>query len=334
MKAQLAFFWSSPLCRAAFVPSAIASSRAVVDTTMVPKTTSTVLRSETDDATSNDAAAQLWQVFPAHHWERLQERHGKDRVKLVHIVRHAEGTHNVNMEYKSEIHVDARLTDKGHAQCQALAARIRTDESLQTLRQASETCVVTSPLTRCVQTALHSFPHLIPHVPVLAHEAWRETVNYNCDRRRHLEKIQKEFPHVDFGGCVDGHDAIWHEYRQRLGDDWDTHMESAELYRVAKRGWEGFRALEGRPESQVVVCTHSAFLRCILNWGQQGGVPKLMPQQLDDREDKTSTKLFGYADDLVPLENGEEVSFEEYMRRDFRNCELRSFCLLTQSTSR
>ena len=60
----------------------------------------------------------------------------------------------------------------------------------------------------------------------------------------------------------------------------------------------------------------------------------MMEQRLDDRpiEDKTR-------DDTIPLfdyccMNGDEgtvISFEDYMREDYDNAELRSFCVLVQS---
>lgn len=299
---------------------------------MAPRETTTdCTEALTSASTKDDPFGMLepWQVFPAHQWKSLQEIHGPN-VKLIHVVRHAEGAHNVNQEYKSPINIDARLTDNGFQQCRDLAERVRAE--LHEVLTPHNTCIVTSPLTRCVQTALHSFPHLISHVPVLAQEAWRETVNYNCDRRRTRQEIAQEFPLVQLGDCIDHDDVLWNTYRERLGDDWDTHMESAELYRVAQRGIEALRALQQRPESHLVVCTHSAFLRCILNWGQQGGVPKLMPQRLDDRQEKRDSKLFHYAEDVV-LHSNDQIPFEEFMRRDFENCELRSFCMLVQESS-
>ena len=140
---------------------------------------------------------------------------------------------------------------------------------------------------------------------MVAHEAWRETVNFQCDRRRSLDELCQEFPNVDFQEYYydnqfldddndnnnNNEDAIWDAYRQRLGDDWTGAMESAELYRVVERGVQGLCDLERRSESQLVVCTHSALLRCLLNWGQDGGVPQQMPQHLDHRSDKTNTKV-------------------------------------------
>jgi len=86
------------------------------------------------------------------------------RAKVVHFVRHAQGTHNVNCEYRDLLHLDARLTEKGRDQCRALADRILStaassseggesrDAALRSLLHGAD-LVVASPLTRCLQTA-------------------------------------------------------------------------------------------------------------------------------------------------------------------------------------
>jgi hypothetical protein len=62
--------------------------------------------------------------------------------------------------------------------------------------------IVTSPQTRCIQTALLSFPTLAAgttpnrKVPILAHESVRETVNYVCDQRRTVRELATEYPQV------------------------------------------------------------------------------------------------------------------------------------------
>jgi len=62
-----------------------------------------------------------------------------------------------------------------------------------------------------------------------------------------------------------------------------------------------------------------------------------MDQTLDDREDPTrQDKLFDYCyykDDGCSDKQKSELdraSFEEYMRKDYKNAEIRSFCLLVQ----
>lgn len=72
--------------------------------------------------------------------------------------------------------LDAVLTPFGLEQCGALAKL--------TAGLAGVELLVTSPLRRCVQTALHGFqPHIDRGVPLIALESVRETVNFTCDRR-------------------------------------------------------------------------------------------------------------------------------------------------------
>ena len=257
-------------------------------------------------------------------------------------------------------------------------------------------CVVVSPLTRCIQTALLSFDFLVSKaavpskndfddssnninnettttaVPFVGLESLRETVNYNADRRRRISEISNEFLQVDFSFCQNDEDEIWMSYRRReqqqselessssysspidkdkdKSSETDTiitprnHLESAELHTVAKRGRQSLEFIESLSQSKLIICTHSAYLRCILNWGQTGGVPKMFDQWLDDQEEHymRQEKLFDYcyhdshdcddSNDSDGSDNAKlgQVSFEEYMRKDYDNAELRSFCLLIQ----
>ena len=239
-------------------------------------------------------------------------------TKRIHWIRHAEGYHNVNRQYRDIANLDARLTSKGIGQCQRLSQEIQRDGWLVRTKP-NDLLVVTSPLTRCVQTALAVLEQplsCLPHATkIVAHESLRETVNYNCDRRRKISEIAKEFPRVDFSLVKRDEDEIWKSYEERLGDDeaYPRHRESSELYKVADRGRECFRWLELRPESSIVVCTHSAFLRCILNFGY--GVPDCPEQVLDERTSKINEPVVAYDGD---------ATFEAAMRADFVNCELRS----------
>ena len=245
------------------------------------------------------------------------------QVKIVHFVRHAEGTHNVNNQYRDMRNFDARLTLNGIDQCVALreSATLESEHNNNTMEtppHASCDLIVTSTMTRCAQTTQFSFPHL-SHVPWVAHESIRETVNYACDRRRPISELRVEFPMIDFSHVMEDEDAIWNEYDERLGSDWDHHRESAELYQVANRGRTFLNWLSQRMEQNVIVCTHSAFLRCILSWGRAGGVYSMMDQTLDDRRYRgRELPLFNYCGD---------EDFEEHMRSDFKNCELRSLVI-------
>mmetsp|Transcript_16618 Transcript_16618/g.38389 ORF Transcript_16618/g.38389 Transcript_16618/m.38389 type:complete len:145 (-) Transcript_16618:45-479(-) len=115
-----------------------------------------------------------------------------------------------------------------------------------------------------------------------------------------------------------------------------SYTESAQLYAVADRGRQALEFLQSLPQPKIVVSTHAAYLRCILNWGQTGGVPRMFEQTLDDREDPTmQDRLFDYCyeiddDSFEQTSKDNRASFEEYMRKDYDNAELRSFCLLVR----
>ena len=226
--------------------------------------------------------------------------------KIVHMVRHAEGTHNVNEDYRSEQQLDARLTEKGVQQCEELAKQRWNSRDTTNV-------VITSTMTRCLQTALLSFPSMKTFV---AHESLRETVNFVCDKRRSVTEIAKDFPMVDFTAVVDDEDPIWRAYEDRLGDVWEHPRESADLVNVAARGRTFFQFLrDSCPANEVVVCTHSAFLRCILNWGY--GVPMKPPQTLGGEEEVHP--VVRYCGDK---------EWEEQMRASYENCELRSMVVV------
>jgi broad specificity phosphatase PhoE len=73
-------------------------------------------------------------------------------------------------------HFDAALTPYGIEQCEALALKSSLLSKVDLL--------VTSPLTRCIQTASIGFPtQQQAGVPFIALESVRETVNFSCDRR-------------------------------------------------------------------------------------------------------------------------------------------------------
>jgi broad specificity phosphatase PhoE len=258
-------------------------------------------------------------------------------TKVVHFVRHAQGTHNVDREYNDIKNMDARLTDYGKDQCRSLAESIRQAAALKSSTSTSsptaETAansnlsnlhesaqlVVTSPLTRCIETSLISFPMLAEkNVPFVAHSGVRETVNYNCDRRRNIQHIAKDFgkDEVDFTHIPTDHDDVWEVYEKRLGTEWDSIRESGELHVAAERGRQFMEWLQTRPERNVVVCSHCAFLRCFWNFGVNGEeVPFQPPQINDDREDPTNVPVVRYCGD---------DTFVESTRLSFENCELRS----------
>jgi hypothetical protein len=93
--------------------SALPSVRRMCDTSQRGGEMVQVQHNQTDSA----AILAPIQVFPSQQFNDLQSRYGDENVKLIHMVLHAEGTHNVHKEYKDAINLDARLTTKGIEQC-------------------------------------------------------------------------------------------------------------------------------------------------------------------------------------------------------------------------
>ena len=283
--------------------------------------------------------------------ENENENEKRLRKKVVmHFVRHAEGTHNVAKAYNDPAHKDARLTARGKEQCRRLAEeqplllKAAAEEAatagrghiIKTKRRRRRRIIATSPMTRCIQTANLCFDKDAHEITeTIAFEELRETVNYQCDIRRKTSELKKEFDGTtDFGRLEkDEEDPLWRYWIERCGSEEEhtTHRESAALHKCADRArkffeWVENRALvEGHEEEEIIVSSHSAFLRCVFNYGHtqekfeyhMGG----SEQVFDDREDKTNNvKIVQY----LP-EDGD--AFEEYMRRDYENCELRSAVL-------
>lgn len=179
----------------------------------------------------------------------------KSTKKTVHFIRHAEGLHNVAGEknyfaYQSQEFYDCALSAHGEQQCAAQRERFQ-----RLLRTAQ--LVVISPLQRTLQTACLALPFLEGVVPWVAIESIRETTGLHpCDKRRsRSEKMtQPEFKHIDFSFIESDFDALYDLYSIR---EPEAH--------VARRAQNFFDWLETRKESEVVVVTHSAFLRTLFH---------------------------------------------------------------------
>lgn len=170
--------------------------------------------------------------------------------KTLHLVRHAQAQHNAaciaaggdRSIYLSEALVDARLTDLGRTQADALrdalvAAAVEVD------------VVLVSPLSRCCETARIAFSAGSRFV---ATETCRErSGQHPCDRRRTRTELEKDFPEVDFSALATDEDASW------------TAERESEAALVARA--EAFCAeLAARPEDRIAVVAHNDFLQALL----------------------------------------------------------------------
>ncbi|KAK6508012.1 hypothetical protein TWF481_006432 [Arthrobotrys musiformis] len=107
--------------------------------------------------------------------------------RLLHLVRHAQGHHNVNWQHYLR---DPALTDLGHSQCQRLASTFPHHSSI--------THVVCSPLKRTIQTTLESFHPTIARLvsqdkdfKIRANPYFQENGEWECDIGSTIPEIQE-----------------------------------------------------------------------------------------------------------------------------------------------
>lgn len=177
-----------------------------------------------------------------------------DNDKIVHFVRHAEGYHNLaaqndpaNGYLRADLE-DAKLTKKGKDQCNVLHNNSR--DMLN-----SVDIVFVSPMNRTLETALYSFPQLQNKVPWMALESLREQTGFHpCDKRKPISVHKQQYQHVIFDYVEDENDPLYDNYIFREPDE-----------EVVKRCKEFLDWLVRRPEKEIVVVTHSAYLRHLFN---------------------------------------------------------------------
>ncbi|PWA71528.1 Histidine phosphatase superfamily, clade-1 [Artemisia annua] len=234
------------------------------------------------------------------------------RCKTIHLVRHAQGVHNVEGEkdhsaYMSEELFDAHLTPLGWQQVDNLRKHVNASGISKSVE-----LVVVSPLLRTMQMAVGAFvgegstawsdaPPLMaektgesnrPAIssqncpPFIAVELCREHLDVHpCDRRRTVTEYKPMFPAIDFSLIENDGDVLWRS---------DTREKDEE---VAARGVEFMKWLLSREENEIAVVTHCNFLFHTLS---------------------------AYGDDCHP-------TLKKEMSKHFKNCELRSMVIVDRS---
>eukprot|EP00808_Paulinella_micropora_P012259 g7053.t1 len=129
--------------------------------------------------------------------------------------------------------------------------------------------IVTSPLSRAVQTAQLAFSPLLQakKAPALvAHQLLTEQSGVEaCNRRRPLSELRQDFPTVD-----------WSQLSNAGEDDpyWTAeHFESGQS--MSDRVYGFLRWLRARPETEVALVAHCGILFTLLNTAVQVESPEL-----------------------------------------------------------
>uniref|UniRef100_A0A803PN07 Phosphoglycerate mutase-like protein 1 n=2 Tax=Cannabis sativa TaxID=3483 RepID=A0A803PN07_CANSA len=197
------------------------------------------------------------------------------RSKTIHLVRHAQGVHNVagdkdHSNYMSYDYFDAQLTPLGWNQVDNLNKHVQACG----LHKKVE-LVIVSPLLRTMQTAVGVFgggayadgidvpPLMVANVgnsdrsaitslncpPFLAVELCREHLGVHpCDKRRSISEYRPLFPAIDFSLIENDDDVLWTPDVREKNDH------------VAERGLQFLNWLWTRKEKEIAIVSHSGFL--------------------------------------------------------------------------
>jgi broad specificity phosphatase PhoE len=116
---------------------------------------------------------------------------------MIYLIRHGQSAFNAAYTGNGDPMIwDARLTAKGISQAiRAAEAALALDLEL----------VVTSPLTRALETTEHLFSGSLPVAVV---PGIRELQSHSCDVGRSPDVLQKEFPDLDFSHLEE---IWWHQ---------------------------------------------------------------------------------------------------------------------------
>ncbi|KAF9890750.1 hypothetical protein FE257_005619 [Aspergillus nanangensis] len=156
---------------------------------------------------------------------------------IIHLVRHAEGLHNLGQEFWSLM--DPPLTDKGRHQCLQLQRDFVSHSRID--------LVVSSPLCRAIYSAVQAFrPDKLTLLPDL-----QEISDFPCDIGREVESLKNELKDLEASVDYSYVDDLWTSKEGRYTPNIQAIQERAR----AVRCW-----LNTREEKEIVVVSHGAFL--------------------------------------------------------------------------
>ncbi|KAJ6187760.1 hypothetical protein N7519_002668 [Penicillium mononematosum] len=176
----------------------------------------------------------------------------------VHLVRHAESTHNVSKDMSQ---LDPGLTSRGFEQATRLA---------QTFPHAPQVGVIlTSPLRRTIQTTLAAFPHVLNKryfdqdsehgiengATLILDPNLQERSALPCDTGSTSPALEKDFPGLGVKGLAEG----WQVKEGIYAPEDEAVKERAK--RVRSRVAELSDHLKDEERNHIVIVTHGVFMK-------------------------------------------------------------------------
>lgn len=202
----------------------------------------------------------------------LQSKRGEPiSKKTVYLVRHGESLHNAQSlrwkgaDYNSPLYIDSPLTPTGEKQARGISHRVR-DMNVE--------LIVTSPMTRAIQTMLLATREMSPTPAIMVNKLCCERLGASCDIGSSADVLQHRFPQLDFSDLQPRNAWWWTATNESprptnatesldlltrssldhatIGDEPSDFLFS----RVNEfRNW-----LLSRPEKRIVVFAHGVFL--------------------------------------------------------------------------
>ncbi|KAI2468367.1 histidine phosphatase superfamily [Annulohypoxylon bovei var. microspora] len=165
---------------------------------------------------------------------------------IIHLVRHAQGFHNLNVENQQLS--DPDLTPLGITQCEELCKKFDAHDKV--------THLVASPIRRTLYTCLRSFEPVVKSgKKVIALPDAQEISNLPCDIGSEPEKLAEEF-----GDQVDLHlvQKGWND--KSSGSKYYPTPVNLESRSRAVRLWLRDLANKAGEDAQIVLVTHGGIL--------------------------------------------------------------------------
>ena len=183
--------------------------------------------------------------------------------KTLHFLRHGSALHNINAEplraagcsfqefldqMKVDDAFDAALTPAGVQQAIAAGSLPPSKAAAASLQ-----LVVTSPLSRAIDTADLVFPANSEAAPRLMHESLREITGWLLNgKRRTRSELSELYPEYDQGNILTDEDVLWKP----------EELESDKSVRA--RANSAIEFIWNRPETTVAVVAHGGLLKNML----------------------------------------------------------------------
>ncbi|EGY18647.1 phosphoglycerate mutase family protein [Verticillium dahliae VdLs.17] len=175
---------------------------------------------------------------------------------IIYLIRHAESEHNISKDFTQR---DPPLTATGLAQASALIETFPDTASIAV--------VLTSPLTRTLQTTTTAFPQVFSKdagagAQLIIDPDLQERSDLSCDTGSRRVTLDKAFPGLDFGGLEDE----WFVKEGLYAADDIAVAQRAQRFRdklrdiITSLKTDRGEVDEGRRRN-VVVVTHGVFMK-------------------------------------------------------------------------